>query len=150
MAKNWVRVWAVGTVAAAAAIGGYGSRNAAEVYARLDKPRWAPPAAAFAPAWTALYAANAVVGWRTVTSTQRLLHTGQLVLNAAWTPLFFDARKRTAALGTIIALDAVVAAEIAALRRTDKVAAGLLVPYLGWLAYATALTASVSDPGEVR
>ncbi|MGN6521736.1 MAG: tryptophan-rich sensory protein, partial [Actinomycetes bacterium] len=54
---------AAGSVAAAA-VGGLGARRAPEVYGRIAKPRWAPPAAAFGPVWTVLYAGIAAAGAR--------------------------------------------------------------------------------------
>jgi len=141
-------LFAAGTTAAAAGIGSLGSRRAPQVYARLDKPSWAPPAGAFGPAWTALYAAIGVAGWRLWTRhggrTVLGLHVTQLALNAAWPFTFFAARNRTAALTVIVALDITVAAEIAAAARHDRPAAVLLAPYLAWSLYATALTATVN------
>ncbi|GAA2516589.1 TspO/MBR family protein [Rarobacter incanus] len=146
MGKLAHRFWAVGTVAGAAAVGRLAAADAADVYARLDKPRWAPPAWLFGPAWGLLYLANVGAGLRSATATEKILHTAQLALNAAWTPLFFGRRRQRAALSVIAALDAAVIAEIVVLARRDRVAAALLVPYAGWLLYATALTAAVEDP----
>jgi tryptophan-rich sensory protein len=47
----------------------------------------------------------------------------------------------------VAGLDVTVAAEALLLRDRDRLAAALLVPYLLWSLYATALTAAVSDPG---
>jgi tryptophan-rich sensory protein len=138
--------------ALAAVVGGLGSRDAAEVYGRLEKPGWAPPAGVFGPAWTVLYTAIGVAGGRLAHAADPVvplaLHGVQLALNAAWSPLFFAARRRRAALLVVAALDATVAAEIVAAVRRDRVAAALLVPYLGWTLFATALNAAVSDPAE--
>src|SRR4051812_37733577 len=146
-------LFAAGGSTAAAGVGGLGSRRAPEVYARLDKPHWAPPAEVFGPVWTGLYGAIAVAGWRlwerrtAPSATAALgLHVGQLALNAAWPWTFFSARNRAASLAVIVALDATVAAEIVASARVDRTAAALLAPYLGWSLFATALTAAVSDP----
>ncbi len=147
-------LFAAGGSTAAAAIGGLGSRRAPEVYARLDKPDWAPPAGVFGPVWTGLYSAIGVAGWRLwqrrtepSAATALRLHALQLALNAAWPWTFFSARSRGASLAVIAVLDAAVAAEIAAAARVDRPAAALLAPYLAWSLFATALTASVSDPG---
>ncbi|MBA2952263.1 tryptophan-rich sensory protein [Nocardioides sp. CGMCC 1.13656] len=142
--------FAVLPVVAAAGLGGLGSRNAPSTYARLDKPGWAPPAAAFGPVWTALYAAIAVAGWRVHAASPRArrLHLAQLALNAAWPGVFFGAREKRASVAVIATLDAVLAAEIATLRREDPVAAALLTPYLAWTGFATALNASVSEPAD--
>jgi tryptophan-rich sensory protein len=134
----------------APAIGAGAVRNAGTVYAALDKPGWAPPAGVFGPVWSLLYAGIAAAGWlvwrragwqrgRTALGLWGL----QLVLNAGWTPLFFGARRFGPAVGLIAALDAAVAATIAASSRHSRTAAGLLVPYLGWTSFATALNASI-------
>ena len=106
----------------------------------------------FGPAWSALYAAIGVAGWRLWTReagrTVLTLHVTQLALNAAWPFSFFVARNRTTALAVIAALDITIAAEIAVAARRDRTTAALLAPYLVWSLYATALTAAV-DPNRV-
>lgn len=74
------------------------------------------------------------------------IHAAQLALNAAWPAAFFSARGKRLSLGVIVALDALVAAELAVAARDDTVAAGLLAPYLAWCLFATALNATVTDP----
>ncbi len=146
-ARRWI--FAVGPVAAAAALGGLGARRAPETYGRLRKPGWAPPAAAFGPVWSALYAGIGAAGWRLSgngSQRARRLHLVQLALNAAWPVTFFGLRDKRAALVIIALLDAVLAAEVITVRRDDPVAASLLAPYLGWSLFATALNAAVSDP----
>jgi translocator protein len=133
-------------------VGSWSARDAREIHGRLAKPPWAPPGAVFGPVWTVLYAAIRAAGWRIAGrrgDPALPLHLTQLVLNGAWSPLFFSARRRRAALGVVVALDLTVAAEVAVLGRRDRVAASLLAPYLAWSLYATALTAAVSDPAEV-
>jgi benzodiazapine receptor len=141
-------VFAVGTSVAAAGIGSVGSRRAPHVYPQLEKPAWAPPAAVFGPAWTALYTAIGIAGWRLWTRDESRailgLHVTQLALNAAWPFTFFAARNRVAALTVIGALDITIAAEIVAAARRDRPTAVLLAPYLAWSLYATALTAAVN------
>jgi len=103
----------------------------------------------FGPAWTALYTAIGIAGWRLWTRDRRRtavgLHVTQLALNAAWPFTFFAARNRAAALAVIGALDITTAAEIVAVARRDRPAAALLAPYLAWSVYAPALTAAI-DP----
>lgn len=139
-----------GASAVAAGVGGLGARRAPEVYAQLSKPAWAPPAGVFGPVWTGLYTSMAIAAWRI---WQRggsrgvlALHGAQLVVNAAWPVAFFDRRAPGVSVGIIAVLDALVVAEVAAAYRRDRVAAGLLVPYLGWCLFATALDVSVSFP----
>lgn len=143
-------VCAFGASAAAAVIGGLGSRRAPDVYAELEKPSWAPPAAVFGPIWTLLYAAMGAAAWRLwrtgTARTPLALHGAQLVLNAAWPAAFFAARSRRASLAIIAALDVTVGAELATAARHDRPAAALLAPYLAWTLFATALNAAVRRP----
>ena len=137
----------LGASAAAAAVGGLGSRRAPEVYGTLDKPSWAPPSWLFGPVWTLLYADMGIAAWRLrrtgTARTPLALHGAQLLLNAAWPAAFFGAGSRRASLTVIVALDLALGAEIAAAARHDRLAAALLGPYLAWTLYATALNAAV-------
>jgi len=147
--RRWV--FAVGPVVVAAGVGGVGARRAPQTYRRLRKPRWAPPAAVFGPVWSALYAGIAVAGWRLpgrASRWARSLHLAQLALNTAWPIAFFARGDKRAALVIIVLLDAATAAEVLAVRDEDRFAASLLLPYLGWSVFATALNAAVSDPGK--
>jgi translocator protein len=150
-----VRRWgfAVVPVVGAAGVGGLGARSAPQTYRRLRKPVWAPPATVFGPVWTVLYITNGIAGWRifaNATRAVRSLHLLQLALNAAWPITFFGVRDKRTSLVVIALLDSALAAEIQQLRRQDATAAGVLVPYLVWSGYATALNAAVSDPEQLH
>jgi tryptophan-rich sensory protein len=118
---------------------------APEYYARLEKPRWAPPTWLFGPVWTALYALIGVAAWlvsrRGGDGSRGALRLwgGQLALNAAWTPLFFGLRAPGVALGEMVALWVAVVATTAAFLRQRVAAGALLVPYLAWVSFAAAL-----------
>ncbi len=116
----------------------------------LRKPSFQPPDKVFGPIWTVLYATIAYSGfriWAAPKSQERSVALGlwaaQLILNGAWTPLFFGARRPVIAMVDMIALDATALAYTAAAARVDKPAAGLVAPYLGWLGFATALNAKI-------
>ncbi|MGE5287988.1 MAG: TspO/MBR family protein [Micromonosporaceae bacterium] len=66
-----------------------------------------------------------------------------LAVNAAWTPLFFRARRPRAALAEIACLDIVNVSLIRQTWRADRTAAALLLPYAGWTAFSTALNAEI-------
>lgn len=66
-----------------------------------------------------------------------------LVLNAAWTPLFFAAEARVAAFVVILLLDVVIAVTITVFWCRDRLAASLLIPYLAWTLFATFLNGAV-------
>ena len=119
-------------------------------YQALEKPPFNPPDWVFAPVWTVLYLMMAVAGWRVwraVSSPARraaLLAFGvQLALNLAWSFLFFGFHWIGAALAEIVALLTAIAITTSLFLRVDRPAAVLLVPYLLWVAYATALNAAL-------
>ncbi|MFT3697962.1 MAG: TspO/MBR family protein [Kofleriaceae bacterium] len=116
----------------------------------LKKPSFQPPNKAFGPIWTLLYAGIAYSGyriWRAPKSPERSvalsLWGAQLILNGMWTPLFFGMHKPRAALVDAIALDAAALGYAATAAKVDPKAAGLVVPYLGWLGLATAINSSI-------
>jgi translocator protein len=71
------------------------------------------------------------------------LYGAQLVVNGLWTPLFFAAGLYAVALVDIVLLLGLVVALIVRFRSRHGVAAWLLVPYLAWVGYATALNAAI-------
>ena len=135
---------------AAGGVGGVASVNARDFYARLDQPAWAPPGWLFGPVWTTLYVMMGVAAWLVWrsrgwdgASLALTLFLVQLVLNALWTWLFFAWHNGALALADIVALLLLIVATIVAFAPVSRWAAVLLVPYLCWVAFATALTASV-------
>ncbi|KFZ80385.1 hypothetical protein ED92_23815 [Amycolatopsis sp. MJM2582] len=134
-------------VAVVAVVGGLAAAGARSVYSGLELPSFAPPAWLFGPVWTVLYLAIAVSGWlywKSGGDRRALLwYAGQLVLNAAWTPLFFAAGAYGLALVDIVLLDVAIVVTALYFRRSSRVSAALLVPYLAWTLYATALTAAI-------
>ena len=67
----------------------------------------------------------------------------QLVCNAAWSWFFFAWRRGALAFADIVLLLGLIVATTIAFARVHRVAALLLVPYLAWVAFATALTYSI-------
>ena len=114
----------------------------------LAKPAFNPPDAVFAPVWTILYILIAIAGWRTFGRTApghrraAVLWTLQLLLNFAWSPVFFGAHRIGLALAVIVALLLAIMAFIAATWRADRPSALLFLPYAAWVAFATVLNAA--------
>lgn len=121
-----------------------------EWYRELAKPPWTPPDAVFGPVWTLLYLTIAVAGWllwrRRELPAARLalgLWGLQLVLNAAWSWIFFGLHRPGAALVEIGLLLGTVAATLAAAARVRPGVALLLAPYAAWVAFAAALNFAI-------
>ncbi|KAF9429710.1 nucleolar complex protein 14 [Entomortierella beljakovae] len=123
-------------------------------YDVLDKPRWAPPAKAFGPAWTFLYIsigyASHLVSLKSgpdtlSASAQSYANTGlaiygvNLIMNFSWSPLMFCKRQIGAALAVAGGLTTSAVALSYYFFKVDQVAGYLTLPYVAWLGYATAL-----------
>jgi benzodiazapine receptor len=140
----------VAAVTVAAAGGGAATgRSVATWYPELRKPSWTPPSRAFGPVWTVLYAQMAYSAQRVDRSSDPARRRAlalwwvQLGLNAAWTPIFFGARRPGAAAVVIGALLPAVAATAAASAGVDRRAGLLYAPYLAWSTYAAALNVEI-------
>lgn len=141
---------------AAAAIGAAASIQAESFYSQLVRPSWAPPPGVFGPVWTVLYGIMGVAAWlvsrepgQPRRSPALALFVVQLGVNALWSWLFFAWHLGGAAFADALLLLALVAATIVAFWRVRALAGVLLLPYLAWVGFASALTWSVwqGNPG---
>lgn len=121
---------------------GFASRPGAW-YASLEKPVFTPPDWVFGPAWTVLYILIAIAGARTWARGPRSAAMAawfvQLALNFAWTPVFFTLERPDLALLVIAPLFLTITIFIALTWRRERLSALFFVPYLAWVAYASAL-----------
>jgi tryptophan-rich sensory protein len=143
--------WALVTVPAIVFLGFLSGRMANSGYGNrwfdaLEKPASMPPGWLFGVAWTILYILMGLA-FAIVLHARGAKGRGagialflvQLVMNLAWSPLFFRAHQVGGALLLIVALLAVAALTAALFWRIRRVAGLLLVPYLAWLAFASFL-----------
>jgi tryptophan-rich sensory protein len=134
-------------VALVAVVGSLSSVSAGSDYLALARPRWAPPPWLFGPVWSLLYGMIAVSGWlvwRVRGWTPALVvYAVQLVLNAAWTPLFFGAGQYGLAFTDIVLLWLAIMITVVVFWRVRRSAALLLIPYLLWVSFAAALNLAV-------
>jgi tryptophan-rich sensory protein len=135
---------------AAAAVGAIASIEAASFYLQLARPTWAPPAGVFGPVWSVLYTLIGIAAWRVWRKggfqTQRgalTLFLVQLVLNALWSWLFFGWHRGALAFADVVLLLVSIVATLVAFWRADRLAGALLVPYLAWVSFASALNFAV-------
>jgi uncharacterized protein YbjT (DUF2867 family)/tryptophan-rich sensory protein len=119
-------------------------------YSSLEKPVWTPPNWVFGPAWTVLYVMMAAAAWL-VWRRRPWARVGpalglfslQLMLNILWTPLFFGLQRPGLALVDILLLWLAIAMTVVAFRRIRPLAGWMLVPYLLWVTFATALNLAI-------
>ncbi len=138
------------SIVIALAVGGIGGLATASSvttwYAGLIKPPFNPPNAVFGPVWTTLYVLMALAAWRVwragPAGARRpglILYAVQLALNLAWSLIFFGLRQPAIALAEVALLLAAVVATGVAFWRTDRSAGLMMIPYVAWVAFASAL-----------
>ena len=115
-------------------------------YAPLAKPSFQPPGWAFGVVWTALYTmmgiSLAAIANEPPSKQRSLalgLFTAQLMLNFAWSPIFFGGGMIDVGFLVILAMNVLVTMTIIAFWKIRPLAGALLIPYLAWLCIATAL-----------
>lgn len=135
---------------AAAAIGAIASANASAFYAELARPSWAPPGWLFGPVWSTLYALMGVSAWLVWRAhglarvrSALALFIAQLAANALWSWLFFAWRQGGLAFAEVLLLWCLIVATVISFWRISALAAALLLPYLAWVTFASALTFTV-------
>ena len=129
-----------------AAVGASASLQAGTFYAEFVRPDWAPPASVFGPVWTMLYAMMAVAAWLVwrhrklqLARIALVFFVLQLVLNALWSWLFFGWNLGALSFLDIVVLWLLIVATLALFWRIVPLGGILLIPYLGWVTFASAL-----------
>jgi len=151
---GWLAVTSI-----AAAVGATASVQAASFYGELTRPSWAPPASWFGPVWSVLYFLMALAAWivwrvppEARTRTPLVLFLVQLAVNALWSWLFFGWRLGGLAFADVVILLTLIVATLFSFWRIKRLAGALMLPYLCWVSFATALNWSVwqSNPALLR
>jgi len=120
-------------------------------YAALEKPFFSPPGWVFAPVWTFLYVTMGVAAWLVLRlgrpgrlkAWAMVLFATQLVLNAAWTPVFFGLREIGWAIVVLYALWAAVLACGVLFTLLYRAAGLLMLPYFLWVGFAGMLNGAI-------
>jgi benzodiazapine receptor len=143
------------SVAVPLAVGGLSgfatARGVADWYPTLTKPTFNPPAWIFGPVWTVLYIMMGVAAflvWRKGLEVDGVgialtVFAVQLALNGLWSILFFGIQEPGWALVEIILLWIAIGVATVLFWRVATPAGGLLLPYWGWVTFATVLNASL-------
>jgi tryptophan-rich sensory protein len=130
----------------ASAVGAVASIQAKSFYGELLQPAWAPPPWLFGPVWTVLYGLMAIAAWLVWRSGGFRTHPialsvflGQLVVNALWSWLFFVWHLGAWAFANTVLLWILIMATLICFWRVRPLAGVLLLPYLLWVSFASAL-----------
>jgi len=117
-------------------------------YASLNRPSFSPPNWVFGPVWTSLYILLGIsffLIWKEEASKERDLaikvFSIQMLLNFAWSFIFFYFNLIGAALIEIILLWISIALMIYLFYKIKPVAAYMNIPYLLWVSFAAILNA---------
>jgi translocator protein len=144
------RVVPVAGTLTTAVVGSLATDPRSSWFRELEKPAWYPPAATFGVVWTGLYAATAWAAGEVLARAGAdrrpfaRAFTGNLLLNAAWTPLFFRAHRPWAATAECAVLTASTVDLPRRAARVSRPAAAALAPYAAWTAFATALSGAIA------
>lgn len=125
-------------------------------YATLRMPRWKPPDMVIPMAWTLIDSALAVAAYRLLRTPggpdlprqqARQEALAWLALNVAliggWSAVFFGARHLPASVLVAAAMVGTGSAGARAAARVDPVAGRASLPFVGWVGFATVLTAAI-------
>lgn len=121
-------------------------------FPKLIKPSFNPPAWVFAPVWSMLYIMMGIAAglvWNRIdyekeaVSKALLFFVIQLVLNAAWSLIFFGLKNPLLALIEIVLLWLMIYETYIKFIKIDKIAGYLFIPYLLWVSFAAVLNASI-------
>lgn len=149
----WPIVLYLAAVVAVAGLGSMATQSAVDTwYGELDKPWFTPPRWVFGPVWSVLYLMIAVSAFLTHRARREAtaplaVWWVQLGLNLAWSLVFFGLRAPVAGLVVILALLASIVVLIRAVWPVSRPASWLLVPYVLWVGYATALNIGIVAAG---
>ncbi len=120
-----------------------------EWFDSLNKPFLSPPDWLFAPVWTILYILIAISFILFIkggmTKEKRLplaFFIIQMLLNFAWSPVFFRLESIGGALAIIIFMWLFILLTVIFFFKHSKLASILLVPYLVWVSFAFYLNLS--------
>ena len=119
-------------------------------YTGLNRPWFAPPNWIFGPVWTALYimmGIGAGLVWNAGIEHLQVrralwLYATQLILNAAWSLIFFGMQEMAWALAEMLLLWRAIIATVIAFAMVRRASAWLLLPYSVWVSFAMVLNAA--------
>jgi benzodiazapine receptor len=135
------------------------SESVSTWYQTIEKPSFSPPNWLFGPVWTTLYVLMGIslfLVWRATTSTTTstkdrrgrkiaafIAFGSQLILNVLWSFIFFGLRSPQLAFAEIVILLISIVVTIVIFYKISRLAAVLMMPYAGWVTFASFLNLQI-------
>lgn len=120
-------------------------------YAELAKPDFNPPNWVFGPVWTLLYTLMGValyIVWQQRSKQSKRLafifFGLQLALNTLWSVVFFGLHLPLLGVAVIVTLLLAIILTATMFWQFSKLAASMLIPYVAWVSFATALNIAIA------
>lgn len=123
------------------------AQESIQVYGTLNKPWFSPPDIVFPIVWTILYILMAIAAYRIFlrhkqggkTKSALWFYIIQLVLNFAWSIIFFYLKLYGLAFIELIILLIFIVITTIKFFKFDKIAGILMIPYIIWVSFAGVL-----------
>jgi translocator protein len=120
-------------------------------YKTLKLPSFAPPGYVIGIVWTVIFilcAISAIIMWNKIPHNNLFwwiigIFIVNAILNIGWSLLFFNQHMILASIFEMIFLEASTIAIIILAWPLSRLAAGLLLPYAAWVAFATFLAMNI-------
>jgi len=134
------------------ALGGWATAKSVQTwYPTLNKPSFNPPNWLFAPVWTSLYVLIGIAAYLVWIRRDKIVHFPrtvaiyfiQLILNMAWSFIFFYLHEVGFALAEIILLLIVIVVNASMFYKINKWAGLIFIPYFLWVSFASFLTYNI-------
>ena len=143
-------IW-IGITEGVGALAGFLTREGSQLYAdQMTKPPLSPPGIVFPIAWTILYALMGVSAARIALSDRSPERTAaletyllQLAVNFFWSLFFFNFRAYAFSFFWLLGLWGLILWMILRMRRVERLAGNLQIPYLLWVTFAGYLNLGV-------
>ncbi|CAH0289736.1 Tryptophan-rich protein TspO [Pedobacter sp. Bi27] len=120
-------------------------------YRTINKPSFNPPDWLFGPVWTTLYVLIGIAAYLVWVRRDKIVHFPrtvaiyliQLILNLAWSFIFFYLHEIGFALSEIILLLIIIVINGLVFYKINKWAGLIFIPYFLWVSFATILTYNI-------
>ena len=124
------------------------TRNSINVYNTLKKSLLTPPNIVFQIVWIVLYTLIGIAAYRIYMNNKAekndyngyFYYLVQLLINFLWSIIFFNLRLYGISFILIIILLILITITTIKFFKVDKISGVLMVPYIGWITFASYLT----------